>query len=338
MICVSEKAIKTAEKFRDLAVRLEVEIAKKRAQRLDNTPKRAKQAHESRIESNHLERVKIALGYLADAIDEGTLPEELAAIKSKAQLLDHLRTRTASNSYYHVCDTGEFTDQSEIAKSLRLFIESRKTGESRKKEVEELERQKIEELERKIRFADIPGFFPTPRAAIDVMLANADIRPDHKVLEPSAGKGDIADAIRRKVPGVDVRVCEVNYSLREILSAKGYKYFGTDFLQCFPLTGGFDRIVMNPPYERGQDIDHTLHAFKCLAPGGKLVALMSAGPFFRSDSKSLDFRDWLHAIEFRREANVVVFDNPPDLFRGVGVFRETGVQTKTLVIEKISYT
>lgn len=338
MICVSEKVIKTAEKFRDLAVRLKVEIDKKRAPRLDNTPKRARKAHEARIESNHLERVKIALEHLADATEEGSLPEELGVIKSKSQLLDYLRTRTASNSYYHVCDTGEYSDQSEIAKALRLFIESRKTGESRKREVEELERQKIEELERKVRFTDIPGFFPTPQAAIDVMLANADIRPHHKVLEPSAGKGDIADAIRKKVPGVDVLVCEVNYSLREILAAKGYKYFGTDFLQCFPLTSGFDRIVMNPPYERGQDIDHTLHAFKCLAPGGRLVTLMSAGPFFRSDNKSLDFREWLNAIDVCGKAKVITFDNPPDLFKGGGVFRETGVQTKMLVIEKISYT
>ena len=36
--------------------------------------------------------------------------------------------------------------------------------------------------------------FPTPRPVIEQMLARANIQPGMTILEPSAGKGDIADA------------------------------------------------------------------------------------------------------------------------------------------------
>ena len=50
-----------------------------------------------------------------------------------------------------------------------------------------------------------------------------------------------------------------------------------DFLECFGL-GKFPRIVMNPPFANGDDIKHITHALRCLAPGGRLVALCANGP------------------------------------------------------------
>jgi 16S rRNA G1207 methylase RsmC len=40
----------------------------------------------------------------------------------------------------------------------------------------------------------------------------------------------------------------------------------------------FDRILMNPPFERGDDIRHIEHARKFLKPGGRLVAICADGP------------------------------------------------------------
>src|SRR4051794_285291 len=42
--------------------------------------------------------------------------------------------------------------------------------------------------------------------------------------------------------------------------------------------GKFDRIVMNPPFDHGSDIEHIRHAMKYLKPGGRLVAICANGP------------------------------------------------------------
>lgn len=49
-----------------------------------------------------------------------------------------------------------------------------------------------------------------------------------------------------------------------------------DFLECSSL-GVFDRIIMNPPFERGADIKHILHAREMLKAGGRLVAICADG-------------------------------------------------------------
>ncbi len=59
---------------------------------------------------------------------------------------------------------------------------------------------------------------------------------------------------------------------------------------------------MNPPFENGQEIDHVRHAFSLLAPGGRLVSVMSEGPFFRSDSKAIAFRAWLDEVGAETES------------------------------------
>lgn len=49
---------------------------------------------------------------------------------------------------------------------------------------------------------------------------------------------------------------------------------------------------MNPPFERGQDVDHILHAYPMLAPKGILTAIVSAGVFHRKDNKARGFRSF----------------------------------------------
>src|SRR5205085_10643498 len=52
-----------------------------------------------------------------------------------------------------------------------------------------------------------------------------------------------------------------------------------DFLGQTPEgLGTFDRIVMNPPFDRGADIEHVEHARRFLKPGGRLVAVVTNGP------------------------------------------------------------
>ncbi len=185
----------------------------------------------------------------------------------------------------------------------------------------------VTRAEDELRGKDLPGFFPTPRPVIDEMLDLAGIDETHRILEPSCGKGDILDAIRREHPDADLVGLEQNLTLQGVLTAKGYGeivQYG-DFLEH---QGAYDRIVMNPPFESGCDIDHVRHAYGLLARGGRLVSVVCEGPFFRSDQKSVAFREWLD----EREADVEQL--PEDAFQGVDAFRQTSVKTRLIVIDK----
>ena len=102
--------------------------------------------------------------------------------------------------------------------------------------------------------------------------------------------GSILDMLHTEFDGqLDITAIEVNRTLEPVLSAKGHDVVFSDFLEH---QGQYDRILMNPPFEGGSDIDHVMHAFDCLKPGGRLVSIMSEGPFFRSDKTSKGFRAW----------------------------------------------
>ena len=191
----------------------------------------------------------------------------------------------------------------------------------------EAEKQRaIKKKERELVNSRIDGFFPTPKAIVGKMIDEADIQPGEKVLEPSAGKGNIADEIREKYPDNALDVVEWNASLNELLSEKGHNVVGENFLHH---TEKYDKIIMNPPFENGQDIDHIRHAYSLLNDGGRVVCIMSEGPFYRSDKKSTEFREWLDSLGG-------VSEKLPD-----GAFknseRSTGVNTRLVVIDK-SYT
>lgn len=121
------------------------------------------------------------------------------------------------------------------------------------------------------------------------------------MLEPSAGLGALAiEAFRQGASEVEcielnVRCCE---QLRAKLCGLGADYamrvraYQADFTLAAPERFlPFDRIVMNPPFSNGQDVAHVTRAFfSWLAPGGRLVAIMSAGVAFRQDEKTKSFR------------------------------------------------
>lgn len=184
--------------------------------------------------------------------------------------------------------------------------------------------RQLREAERNLIGLKIPGYFPTPKGVIDTLLGRADIQPGMKVLEPSAGKGSIADAIREEVPDAQVDVVEVNSTLRGVLEMKGYKPADYDFME---FSGGpYDRIVMNPPFENGQDAEHVMRAYEMLAPGGRLVAITGEGIHFRNDKKATAFRAWLDEVGGYSEKL------PDKAFMSSD--RPTGVATRVVVIDK----
>jgi len=184
--------------------------------------------------------------------------------------------------------------------------------------------QKIREKTAALIGVKIPGFFPTPATVGKRMVESAEIEEGMKVLEPSAGKGDLADVIKQET-GIAPDTVETSSSLGDILALKGYQPVARDFME---FEGKYDRIVMNPPYEKGQDIEHVRHAYDLLEPGGRVVALMSEGSFTRSDKKATQFREWLEEVDGTSERL------PAKSFTGKESFRQTGVSVRMVVIEK----
>lgn len=121
------------------------------------------------------------------------------------------------------------------------------------------------------------GLFITPPEIAARMVALAQIPNGATVLEPSAGTGRLIDAINDAAPSAHVvaveqcpRLCRHLFEKYQTVTLKA-----GDFMDIQP--GQFDRIVMNPPFRRGTDVRHILHARSMLKPGGKLVSLCYDG-------------------------------------------------------------
>lgn len=138
------------------------------------------------------------------------------------------------------------------------------------------------------------GQFDTPPDLAAEVVGMAGIDAGMQVLEPNIGIGSIAVEAER-VGGVitgfeiDVTRAAKAYSLLPKANIKV-----ADFLTEEP-TPVFDRVVMNPPFAKQDDIRHVMHAFKLLKAGGRLVAIMSASIMFRDNKLTTDFREFVSA-------------------------------------------
>lgn len=167
------------------------------------------------------------------------------------------------------------------------------------------------------------GFFETPEGIVTKMIKLANISHGDKVLEPSAGMGRIA--IGLKNAGANVFCVEKNENRAKHLDELGFMCFVQDFLTISTSTmNNFDAAVMNPPFEEGQDAQHVMYAYEFLREGGMLVSVMGEGVFFRSDKKSVAFREWLDAVGGE------TIELPEGSFKESG----TGVNTRLVVIER----
>lgn len=127
---------------------------------------------------------------------------------------------------------------------------------------------------------------------VEEVISHAAIKSGMKVLEPSAGLGFLAMGAYDK--GAMTYFVELDKRRYEVLSTNPviHDLVGEpmDFMDVAPKPH-FDRIVMNPPFSKRQDIKHVLHALDFLEPGGRLVSVMSAGVKFRNDKLTQEFRE-----------------------------------------------
>lgn len=291
------------------------------------TYKRGRERSSRVFDGDQMARAQEALRVLADHHDAGTVPPILRDVTTKKAALELTRNAVArNNSTDEIFDSGEPANTSPKAVALRALMAQASTPES---EAAKLAREKSQEIERKVnelRSANAPGFFPTPATLADQLIVEADLRPGQRVLEPSAGIGSLCEVVREVVPDAEIVAVEVRPALADIVALKGFKCINADFLEL-ESDELFDRVIMNPPFEKGADVDHVRAAFDRLKPGGRLVAIMSEGTFSRSDAKATGFRDWLDGLGGTSEPI------EPGAFTGPEAFRQTGVSCRIVVID-----
>lgn len=165
------------------------------------------------------------------------------------------------------------------------------------------------------------GYFPTPPAIVDQLIKLAGCGRGDYVLEPSAGRGNIVLPLTKI--GCKVTAFELLPENREHLKNLPFSYIledEPDFLKALPHRFIFDAVVMNPPFEKQQDIDHVLHAYKMLKPGGRLVSVMAAGITFRQDKKATALRALID------EVGGMIIPLPDESFK------ESGTLVRTVIV------
>lgn len=132
-------------------------------------------------------------------------------------------------------------------------------------------------------FKDNKDFYPTPETIINKMLCDIDFKMIHSILEPSAGSGNIVEAIKQKEKfysstynkiSYDIDCIEIDENLQHILKGKNFRVVYNDFM-TYDTMKEYDIIIMNPPFSNG--CKHLLKALDMQKRnGGAVVCLLNA--------------------------------------------------------------
>jgi len=135
------------------------------------------------------------------------------------------------------------------------------------------------------------SFYPTPPAVVEAMLRNIYVKDQH-VLEPSAGNGNMARVLLGK--GARVDAIEIDPERARALSQIGHpdlKVTRANFL-ALPARPTYSHVVMNPPFYGTHWMQHVVHAFDFLAPGGTLAAVLPISAELGQSKQHKAFRAW----------------------------------------------
>ena len=159
----------------------------------------------------------------------------------------------------------------------------------------------------------------TPAKIADLAVSKfTSIEPDMTILEPSAGRGALVEAVHRRCPSAVVDCYELmpeNVTFLE--KVEGAHIIGTDFTKA---EGKWQRIIANPPFSGNQDIDHVYMMYDHLQIGGEMSVITSQHWKFAQDNKCQYFRQWLQD----NNADITDIDS--------GEFKESNTSVATSLI------
>lgn len=167
------------------------------------------------------------------------------------------------------------------------------------------------------------SFYRSPPPVVKDLLYDLYIRDGSRVLEPSAGEGDIARALLAK--GWTVDAVEIESGRVEALGRiPGLNVLPGNFLRMVARPE-YDAVVMNPPFYGTHWMGHVLHAFDFLAPGGVLRAVLPVTAEVGQSKKHAKFRAW--AKKNSRYGRLHFRELPPESFAS------SGTRINTVILE-----
>lgn len=118
-------------------------------------------------------------------------------------------------------------------------------------------------------------FYPTPKEIIKKMTEGYSFDYNTKILEPSAGKGDIVKYIieNKHINLKNIHCIEKDYNLQQRLKDRNFVVISDNFLQ-YDGTYLYDFIIMNPPFANAEE--HLLKALE-IGSGAEIICLLPAG-------------------------------------------------------------
>lgn len=172
------------------------------------------------------------------------------------------------------------------------------------------------------------SYWPTPAPLAKLLIDGLDLPGGARVLEPSAGDGQLVRAVLEAYPHVRVAAVEPDPGRRIVLCRAFpqlmYVWAGTfeEYAEQAAQDGvGFDAVVMNPPFtlpgRRYAWAEHLVLAWGLLRPGGQLRAVAPASLGFGRQRPIVGARAVIGA------AGGTFRPAPEGSFRGSG----TGVHT-----------
>jgi protein-L-isoaspartate O-methyltransferase len=164
------------------------------------------------------------------------------------------------------------------------------------------------------------GYFPTPPELVQRVLGMVYIEPGMRLLEPQGGTGAFAVPMAELAGVQNVTTYELlPQNARKLREAGLVHVHQADFLAVTP-EPVYDLVIMNPPFERGLDMEHVMHAASFLKPDGELVAITSRSWEHNSSKKAQAFREFTS----QAQADVVHVE--------AGAFRASGTNVATTIV------
>ena len=135
------------------------------------------------------------------------------------------------------------------------------------------------------------SFYRTPPPVIRKLIRDLCLPNGSRVLEPSAGEGDVA----RELLGLGLSVDAIEIDpgrVAKLGKIDGLTVYPGNFLQM-PARPVYDAVVMNPPFSCTHWMEHVVHAYDWLAPGGTLRTVLPVTAQLGSTKKHVAFRAWV---------------------------------------------
>lgn len=183
-------------------------------------------------------------------------------------------------------------------------------------------REAIDEICETMEIVDIKVLYQqyyTPSVLATRLVELACVRETDYVLEPSAWRGAIVEAIPENVEwlrAVEIDPNNYNHLWSNYFIQKTNKHLvERNFLQWSPNVK-FDKIVANPPFSKSQDVKHILKMYECLKEWWRIVSIASSAIQTRSGK----LYDEFHAL------------NPEFIEIEDGAFKDSGTMVNSVIV------